>query len=176
MDDLKLDYYIGGSVASIQYGRARMTRDVDFVVHVQAGGADKLIERLESDFHVSPVALKRSIEEGDCFNVLERSSIFQVDVFTPKPSDWMEEQFHRRQPHQVSGLERTVFLCSPEDTVLNKLLWFQMGNEASAMQWNDALGIISARSGSLDWEYLRKWAQRLHLGDLLARAERESVA
>jgi hypothetical protein len=53
--------------------------------------------------------------------------------------------------------------------------WYRLGQEISELQWRDVTGIIGARRGQLDQDYLRLWAERLGLTDLLHRALAESV-
>ena len=65
---------------------------------------------------------------------------------------------------------------SPEDTILRKMLWFREGGEVSDRQWRDILGVLRAQHGSLDLAYLREWAVRLALTDLLGRATAEAGA
>lgn len=172
LDDLGFEYYIGGSMASIVYGKARTTRDVDFVLTVRPGDAERLVKRIAKDFHVDQVAVDRSIAEGDCFNALDLQNIFQVDVFTPLASPWIEEQFSRRRRQVLGGGGDAVeaYLCSPEDVVLNKLHWFRIGNEVSRLQWEDAVGVLVVQQGRLDETYLTRWAASLGLTDLLSRA------
>jgi hypothetical protein len=62
---------------------------------------------------------------------------------------------------------------APEDTILRKMLWFREGGEVSDRQWRDILGVLRAQQGSLDLAYLRAWAVRLALTDLLGRATAE---
>jgi hypothetical protein len=62
---------------------------------------------------------------------------------------------------------------APEDTILRKMLWFREGGEVSDRQWRDILGVLRAQQGSLDLPYLRDWAVRLALTDLLGRATAE---
>jgi len=71
----------------------------------------------------------------------------------------------------IPGLENMHFpIASPEDTVLAKLVWFRKGGEVSDRQWHDILGILKVQSKRLDFDYLRNWAARLSVSDLLERA------
>ena len=172
LDELEIDYYIGGSIASIVYGRARTTRDVDFVITIDPSMTENFVERLQQQFYADIVAAARSVSTGECFNVLDLETIFQVDVFTPFDSPWNASQMARRQIHQLGfgGDSVEVFLASPEDVLLHKLLWYRLGNEVSRLQWEDALGVLEVQGKRLDDEYLDRWAPALDLRDLLDRA------
>ncbi len=56
---------------------------------------------------------------------------------------------------------------------LHKLAWYRLGNEVSDRQWGDLLGLLKVQSGSLDREYLERWARLLNISDLLSRAEQQ---
>lgn len=170
--EAEIPYYIGGSIASIVYGKARTTRDVDFVLNVRNEDVSLLVQRLESRFFFDLVAVRRAVAEGDCFNALDLETIFQADVFTPLSSPWIDAQFARRQRHRLGGMNDgiDVYLGSPEDVVLNKLYWFRLGNEASTLQWGDAIGILEVQGSRLDINYLDEWADRLELTQVLSRA------
>jgi len=54
------------------------------------------------------------------------------------------------------------------------LRWYRAGNESSTNQWNDVLGVLGIMRDGLDVAYLRAWAERLRVGDLLERALEEA--
>jgi len=74
----------------------------------------------------------------------------------------------------MTNPDRSVYVTSPEDIILSKLEWYRMGGEVSEQQWRDILGVIKARSGQLDLEYLRKLSRMLNVDDLFERILKES--
>ena len=70
------------------------------------------------------------------------------------------------------GSEANV--ASPEDTVLQKLVWYRKGGEVSDRQWRDVLGVLKTQGKSLEQEYFREWSPVLGVLDLLQRALREA--
>jgi hypothetical protein len=65
---------------------------------------------------------------------------------------------------------RKFYLSSPEDIILSKLQWYQRGGGVSEQQWKDVLGVLKVQADKLDLEYLKNWASRLNLSDLLNRS------
>ncbi len=63
---------------------------------------------------------------------------------------------------------------SAEDTILSKLEWYRQGGEVSERQWRDVLGVLRARAGALDLDYLRSWGKELKVSDLLEQLLEES--
>jgi hypothetical protein len=81
----------------------------------------------------------------------------------------------RRQLRKLSpDRDESVYVASAEDTILAKLRWYRAGNESSTNQWNDVLGILGIMRDGLDVAYLRLWAERLRVDDLLERALEEA--
>lgn len=62
----------------------------------------------------------------------------------------------------------TVWVASPEDTVLSKLEWPAMSG--SDRQLRDASAVIAVVGDALDHVYMEDWAGVIGVGDLLERA------
>jgi hypothetical protein len=94
-----------------------------------------------------------------------------------KKQPFHRAQFERRTPHVISsGLDRTVYVATAEDTILAKLEWYRMGGGVSERQWRDVLGVLKVQGERLDYAYLRRWAAQLSVADLLERALNEANA
>lgn len=68
-----------------------------------------------------------------------------------------------------------LLVKSPEDTVLRKLLWYREGGSVSERQWRDVMAVLRESGAALDAGHLDRWASRLGLEDLLARARAEAT-
>ena len=62
-----------------------------------------------------------------------------------------------------------MYLCSPEDIILNKLEWYK-AEISFERQWLDVLGVIKVQGDSLELEYMKRWAKELDVLDLLEKA------
>lgn len=69
-------------------------------------------------------------------------------------------------PEVVGGLN----LASAEDTVLQKLRWYDLGHRVSDRQWRDVLEVLEVQGERLDQAYLRHGAEVLDVSELLQRA------
>ena len=154
----------------------RTTQDVDIIAEMQLQHAQPFITALEADFYIDDEMIADSIQHKSSFNIIHRTTMFKVDVFIPSKSPFQQSQLTRAKM-QIILIEPEVSanFASPEDTIIAKLEWFRKGGEVSERQWRDVLGILKVRAGTLDLEYLRKWASELKVIDLLQKALIEST-
>jgi hypothetical protein len=170
-EQLGVAYYVGGSVASGVLGEPRQTLDADLIAALLAGHAAPLAERLQGEFYADLPAIGEAIERQASFNLIHLPTMVKVDVYVSWRSDFARSQFARRiRVNLSSELPFEVFLASAEDTVLAKLQWYRDGGGVSDRQWRDVLGVLKVQGSALDRAYLREWAGRLNLTDLLRRA------
>lgn len=175
MDQLRVPCLIGGSVASSVYGEPRATRDVDLVAALRPEHAKPLVGALGKAFYAHLPAIEEAIRDRRCFNVIHLDTMVKVDVFVAKDDDFTQAQFARgtrKNIGQQNPLE--VPVASAEDTVLAKLDWYRLSGGVSDRQWNDVLGVLKVQRPTLDLDYLRDWAGRLGVTDLLQRALEEA--
>ena len=134
-----------------------------------------LVRALTPAFYADADSIRQAIREQSSFNLIHLESMFKVDVFVRTARPFDRAQFSRRITAIVAtDPERTAFVASAEDTILAKLEWYRTGGEESDRQWRDIIGILKAQGEQLDLNYLRDWASRLRVGDMLERALRDA--
>ncbi|HUW18445.1 MAG TPA: hypothetical protein VMW16_04010 [Sedimentisphaerales bacterium] len=164
-------YYIGGSVASSAYGIGRATMDVDLVANVELKQAKDLVTALEKDYYIDADTVRDAIRRRTSFNLIHLDTMLKIDVFIVKDEPYDSQAFARRQPDTLDEeSSRKLYLSSPEDIILNKLRWYHSGGRVSEQQLKDVLGVLKVQGDKLDLEYLKYWASRLSLSDLLNRS------
>ena len=174
-DKLAIAYYIGGSVASSACGIARATMDVDLVARVEIYHVDRLAKFLESDYYVNAEMIRDAIRKDGSFNLIHLATMIKVDVFIAKNQPYDSEAFARRRADTLDEESpRKFYLCSPEDVIISKLQWYQTGGGVSERQWKDVIGVLKVQSVKLDLEYLKSWASKLNLSELLNRSFRDA--
>jgi hypothetical protein len=172
LNRLGIPYLIGGSVASSVYGIARHTSDVDFVVQIKLGDIPLFMEAVKTDYYADDEMIAEAIHTGTSFSLLHLTRLVKLDMFIKQNTAWAEEAWKRRQQGflEANGEALPVNLPSPEDMVLQKLRWFQMGGGVSDRQWSDILGMLKVQGERLDRAYLRHWAADLGLTERLEQA------
>jgi len=167
-DRLKIRYAIGGSVASSARSVWRSTQDVDLIAAIHPALVDGLVRALGTDWYADADEIRRSLQAGRAFNVIQISTATKVDVF-PAAEDFHQSQLDRATMVPLGMGKVPCVVTTAEDILLAKLRWYRDGGEVSERQWND-IGSVIAINPNLDWEYVNLWAARLHVADLLARA------
>lgn len=171
-DRLGIPYLVGGSVASSLHGIIRMTQDADFVADLRTQHVAEFASSLEDEFYVDIEMIHNAVSHRDSFNVILKETMDKADIFIMKPTPHADEEMKRRQLVKMGPEEDAlkIFIASPEDTILHKLLWYKMGGGISDRQWGDVMGVLKVQAEALDYAYMRRWAKELEIGDLLERA------
>lgn len=168
-------YQIGGSVASSMYGVARSTVDVDMLAELLPQHIDAWVDGIEDAYYVSRKRVEDAVERQGSFNVIHLDTMIKIDVFVSATDPYDQECLRRGKAETLTDSpHRSVVVASPEDVVLHKLKWYRKGGETSERQWLDVLGVLKVQADRLDRDYMRSWARRLGVEDLLERAVREA--
>jgi hypothetical protein len=175
LEQLGIGYAIGGSIASSLHGYNRMTEDADITAEPFAGRVDQFLAAFDpAEYYVSPDAVRSAARDRSTFNILHPATGYKVHVFVRKDEPFERAAFDRRGPYRIPELPgKPVQVHSPEDIILFKLRWYQIGGGVSDRQWHDALGVMRTQAGRLDDGYLDRWAADLGVKDLLDRARSE---
>lgn len=173
LERLRIDYFVGGSVASSVHGRPRTTDDVDVVAAIPGPQVDAFVRALEKEFFIDADMIRDAIRRRASFNIIHLATMLKVDIFVLGNEDFATEEMRRRRA--VPLRDASVWFSSPEDIVLEKLDWYRKGEGISERQWRDVLGVLAVQGARLDLTYLRRWASRRGLSDLLERALAEAT-
>jgi hypothetical protein len=171
LDRLGIPYAVGGSLASSLHGVPRSTQDADLVADLRPAHVQSFVAAVASAFYVSPERVAQAVGRRASFNLVHLATGIKVDIFMLKAEPLALQEMIRRRVLPVPGSSgATLQVTSAEDTILQKLHWYQAGNRVSDRQWNDVLGVLKVQRKNLDFEYLKEWAYRTGVEDLLRQA------
>jgi len=144
----RISYVVIGGLASDVWGRPRKTLDIDIVIQVIPEKSEaflKMAEKYHFKFNY-PNALKQIMNMGMC-------RLFYGDYHTDIIMGYSEfEQGVFTRKKKVSILGKNVWVASPEDVILYKLL------SNRPIDQSDIGNIVAAQGGKLDVGYLKKRA------------------
>lgn len=168
LEELGIEYHLGGSYASSIHGIPRQTQDIDLVVDLGSDAVEPLATKLKEAFYLDKAAVRNAVQDKGSVNLVHLDTGMKIDLFMRGDSAYDQEEFARAVPVQIQlSPTRFVRVKSAEDILLRKLQWYRLGGEVSQRQWRDVLGIARAQAPKLDTNYLAHWAANLAIADLL---------
>ncbi len=91
------------------------------------------------------------------FNIIDYASGFKADFVILKNEPFRQTEFERRIKIDCEGVQ--IFIVSPEDLLLSKLIWIQQLQSPIQMEDIENLALVE----NLDWEYISIWINTLKL-------------
>jgi hypothetical protein len=171
LEDLGAPCVVGGSVASSLHGIPRATQDVDVVARLDSSHVPPLLARLKDEYYVDEGAVRDAIRRTSSFNIIHLGTMFKVDVFICGEDALKREEFSRAQHVTIDpDTGSTLLVADAADIILQKLIWYELGNRVSERQWRDVIGVIKVSGDVLDMEYLKRWALKKNLWSLVEKA------
>lgn len=164
-----VDYLIGGAVAEWAWGEPRATQDIDIVINLPVESVGKLSKELEKRDMLVPaeIILDTLLEDrADIpINAIHIHSGLKADLYLVRSGDELRlSAFQRRQRVDYGPPIGRVYVHSPEDLVLYKLLYFSISQQPKHSR--DIAAILQARKDQIDLSYIEEWATRLGLSSL----------
>ena len=162
---LDIPYIITGGIAVVVWGRPRFTADIDIVVELIPQKLDALaaaLLKIEKDVYLDKDMMRHALDRKGEFNFIHPASGLKVDFWMLKDEPFDRARMRRRVKKKIAG--STIFLTSPEDLILMKMLWYQ--ESQSTRQLEDIASVLRIQK-KLDWRYLRAWAARQNTMELL---------
>ena len=160
LEAAEIPYKLTGSYASSLHSIPRATRDIDVVIFPNRDQLTRFIQSLPADSYYSDLddAID-SLRRRSQFNIIDYTTGWKVDFIIPAFDEFHVEEFARRKAVEVEGLH--LWVVSPEDIVLAKLLWARAGE--SDRQIDDAATVVRLQAAKLDLGYIETWVRRLDL-------------
>ncbi len=161
-----IDYMLTGSMAMNYYVQPRMTRDIDLVVALGGGDAQRIVRLFDPDYYVSAEAVQASIVQQSLFNLIHQESVIKVDCIVRKSTEYRATEFNRRQRITVAGFQ--TWVVSKEDLIISKLWWAR--DSHSELQLRDVRNLIAS---GCDGAYIESWTRELGLASLWQECSHE---
>lgn len=167
-----IPHMVAGSMASTRYSEPRTTRDVDVVIDpTSEADLEAFVARLDAQrFYVGDH--RAAFRQRAMFNVIDVTNGWKIDLMVRRDRPFSANEFARRRPTTIDGV--AADLATPEDVILSKLEWAQLGE--SERQRADVRAVLTAVGDDLDHTYLEFWATELGVLDALRTLLDETTA
>jgi hypothetical protein len=154
-----INYVIVGGFAVLFYGNPRTTMDIDYVIQLADENIPELIQFLQHNgFHADEYDMRTAFKERSHCTVEDKETLFRLDI-KGVYSEMDERALRNKRMVKLDG--SSVWIASPEDTIVNKLFF------AREQDIKDALGIFVRQYDSLDKDYLEETAKKIGVYDEL---------
>lgn len=157
LNENAIPYMLTGSVAMSIYIVPRATKDIDFVVALQPEDIDKIAIRFSAGYYCNKEAMADALRHKMLFNIIDASTGFKADFIPLNSTAYEQIKFGRRRETDFIGNQ--VYVISPEDLIVSKLVWIQ--ELQSAQQMIDIQNLLALEN--LDRDYIVNWTKQLHL-------------
>lgn len=96
--DLRIDYFVTGSTATIAYGEPRFANDIDLVVRLKPDHVDGLAARSPGPtFYLAKESMQRALRGASSFDLIHPGSRLKVDFMVAGDTSFNASRFGRVQ-------------------------------------------------------------------------------
>lgn len=165
LDENDIPYMLTGAWSVVYYGRPRASHDIDFIVEISKEDISKVIKSfntLSGEFLFQEHAVIEAVENKRMFNILHLATYLKLDFWLLKDDEFDRQRFSRRE--KVKLLNQFMYISTPEDTILKKLLWYKEAQIEKHIV--DAAFVYQIQKDQLDIKYINKWIRKLKIKNL----------
>jgi hypothetical protein len=176
LNNAGIEYLIGGAVAVWPWGEPRSTQDIDLVICLAEEDCAKLSEELEKiEIYLPPEIILENLHETRMdlpLNAIHGASGFKAEMFPIRIGDILRETaFSRRRQVDFGGEIGLVYVHTPEDLIVYKLIYFSISQQTKHIR--DIGSILQVMGDILDYRYIESWVQEKGLGGIWAEIKRQ---
>ena len=169
LEAARVDYLISGAIAEWALGEPRATQDLALVVNIPIKSVNRLSKELEKRDMLIPaeIILDNILEDrADIpINAIHIHSGLKADLYPVREGDELRRSaFQRRRQVDYGPPIGKVYIHSPEDLILYKLMYFGLSQQSKHSR--DIAAILKSKKHELDMGYIEQWASRLGLSSL----------
>ena len=159
LEALDVPYLVVGSFASIAYGEARFTQDIDIVAALEMRHVAPFLAAFPApEFYRSESAIREAIRDAFQFNVIHPASGNKIDFILPRSGPWAAARMARRRPVRLLP-DKDVMTAAPEDVIIGKLWYYAEGGGDRHLR--DIAGILRVTGEGVDRAEVERWAKEL---------------
>ncbi|MFH1129319.1 MAG: DUF6036 family nucleotidyltransferase [Patescibacteria group bacterium] len=166
LNKLKIKYFITGGYAVSLWGEIRSTIDIDIVVELIEPQVKPLIRELRKNFqncYVDEEVATEATKQKSEFNFINPHVGLKIDFWVAKDDKKAKLEYQHRIAKTVNN--QKVYFISPEDLILNKLIWAR--ETQSDYHLRDVELVF--KNSKVDLRYIKKQAEDYKILGLLKK-------
>ena len=164
VESLGIPHMIVGSIASMRYGEARLTLDVDIVADIEPHLVEPLCAAFSApEFYVSLPAAQDVVRRRKQFNVIHSTSGLKIVVMVARDDEWGRTQLARRRKIELTP-GQLAFVAAPENVILGKLQYYREGQSDKHLR--DIAAMLQTSGDQIDRDDVSRWAAKLDVLDI----------
>ncbi|MDX1608370.1 MAG: DUF6036 family nucleotidyltransferase [Candidatus Spechtbacterales bacterium] len=166
LEELNINYIVTGGLAVVVWGRPRYTADIDTVVEMDAGDVNKLavaLRKLGKAGYINEDAMHEALKNKGEFNFIDGRTGMKIDFWIATNTPFDKSRMERKTAEDIKG--QRVYFTSPEDLIISKLQWYALSESTRHIE--DIESVLDISRDKLDMDYLKKWAAKLDVNDIL---------
>src|SRR3989344_4923297 len=170
LDELQIDYFITGGFAISVWGRPRATFDIDIVVKLvepKVRPLAKALREISKFGYIDEETAKEALKKGGEFNFIDPETGVKVDFWAKINDEKTKTQFDRRVIKTID--KQKIYFVSPEDLILNKLLWYRESRSSRHLEDIESVLKIS----KVNKKYLKNWVEKLDVSDIWEKIQKK---
>lgn len=171
MENLRIDYFITGSVASIVYGQPRLTHDIDLVVSLFPAKVSELISAFDINQFYCPSeeVIKSEIkrESNGHFNIIHHETGFKADIYLIGNDPFQKWAMENRR--SIQFYDKNIFIAPPEYLIIKKLEFYKEGNGEKHL--TDIKAVVEYSGDLIDYNFLLTQIQKRDLSEIWSKLE-----
>ena len=176
LEDLRVPYYLGGSIASSLHGMQQLAQDIDLVVDLDDQVLPSLFAVLREHYLFNEGEARKAVREHRAFPLIHLGSLMKVDVVFPKRDAFAPSMRPLIRGYTLDKRYPPIQVASATEMLLFKVRRYQRDEQARTdgmqddAEWNDILGMLKVQGPDLDPALLLEWAGKLDVRETWHRA------
>jgi hypothetical protein len=165
LEELGIDYAIGGSVAAMSYSKsARFTKDVDMMLDADVATLDLLVNAVEQwQLYIDPLdtIIEFNLPSLLPINVMDGLLGTKADLYVARTDGLDASAMSRRRKRKLYlDPDFDAWFLAPENVILYKLDYFRQSEGTAQKHPTDIHNMLRAIEQELDFAYLENWARQ----------------
>lgn len=176
LEDLRVSYYLGGSIASSLHGMQQLAQDIDLVVDLGEPTLPALFAVLRQHYLFDEAEARKAVRARTSFPLIHLGSLMKVDVILPKHEAFDAFMLKLIRGYTLDERYSPIQLASATEMILFKVQRYQRDEHSRTdgmqddAEWNNLLSMLKVQGPDLDLALLAEWADKLGVMETWHRA------